>query len=203
METKNNAELVLKEIPQNTSQTKMNSLAAETSSFRLFDLPPELWVRIGRMVVDDLPAFKLSRINFRSERIAPFEVGMPTEWGLISSELRPPAILQTCSALRNELRNGYYQSKISVMVPLWLSSERVLRLGQYLRMIGPEARRQVRTVSARCLGQESDGLYDMIWWRTVSNADWDFEMMVTQKRLPDEIIAGAVSAHFDWHITFL
>ncbi|SMR52513.1 unnamed protein product [Zymoseptoria tritici ST99CH_1A5] len=203
MENKNSTELVRKKLPQDASQSNMNASVAETSSFRLFDLPPELWVRIGKMVINDLPALTLGRINFRSERIASFRVGMSTEWGLISSELRPPAILQTCSALRNELRNGYYQSKICIMLPLWLSSERVFRLGQYLRMIGPEARRQVQTRNVRCSGQGSEGLYDMTWWETVSNASWDFEMMVTQKRLPDQRMPGAVRAHFDWHIKFL
>ncbi|SMR52507.1 unnamed protein product [Zymoseptoria tritici ST99CH_3D1] len=106
-----------------SSDSAPTALAAQP--FRLLDLPDELWARIGKMVINDLPI------------------------QCISSGPGPeaPAILQTCSALRNELRLEYYGAKLQILVHHRLDlSIRCHSLGEYLRAIGADARRCIKIV---------------------------------------------------------
>ncbi|SMY24042.1 unnamed protein product [Zymoseptoria tritici ST99CH_1A5] len=104
--------------------------------FRLLDLPDELWVKIGKMVIDDWRSIKLTTpADFDFLKRVP------------AAKMDPPPILHTCSALRNELRLYYYGSdKFEVGVRragvMWRSAQDLV--GRYLVAIGPEARRQLR-----------------------------------------------------------
>ncbi|SMY24043.1 unnamed protein product [Zymoseptoria tritici ST99CH_1A5] len=107
----------------------IQSSDAVHAPFRLLDLPDELWAKIGRLVIDDLPAIKLHSYTFY------------TDLESTSSALAVPGVLQTCSALRNELRSDYYKSnKIAVDLDhSW--PEEFHNVGLHLQAIGAEARR--------------------------------------------------------------
>ncbi|SMR52527.1 unnamed protein product [Zymoseptoria tritici ST99CH_3D1] len=108
----------------------------QEQSFRLLDLPDELWVKIGKMIIDDWRPINLTTA-------ADFDVlkCVPT------AKMRPPPILHTCSALRNELRPYYYGGDKFEVGIQWYGFGRRSALdlvGRYLVAIGPEARRQLR-----------------------------------------------------------
>ncbi|SMY24027.1 unnamed protein product [Zymoseptoria tritici ST99CH_1A5] len=113
----------------NTSKMSPNSttatIRAPSQPFRLLDLPDELWVRIGIMIIEDSP---LNR------------AGSYPHYRL----MKPPAILQTCSALRKELRPVYFETKVAITPEsrFDLLCHRHI-LGEFLRTIGAEARRQM------------------------------------------------------------
>ncbi|KJY01966.1 hypothetical protein TI39_contig268g00002 [Zymoseptoria brevis] len=98
---------------------------AAQQPFGLLDLPDELWSRIGKMVIEDLSP------------------------NLFSSDDRPetPSIFQTCSALRRELRLTYFATKIKISLNETRKSQSHSRkreaLGDYFKMIGPLAARQI------------------------------------------------------------
>ncbi|SMR52500.1 unnamed protein product [Zymoseptoria tritici ST99CH_1A5] len=138
----------------------------ETQTFRLFDLPDELWLRIGKMVIDDAPAINLTlRSSTSATRV-----------------IQPP-ILQTCAALRNELRMEYFRKKITVTVGDTAGLRVYAKLGRYLRAIGPEARRQIRVRPP-----------PMSKFRY-----WEWDMMFTPRRTPRRRVYEAHA----WEITFL
>jgi hypothetical protein len=169
---------------------------------------------IGKMVIDDSPARHITYIDicdkdsygemhqiFRDQESGG-EQHSEKGW-VISCFLAIPAVLQTCSALRNELRGGYYRDKITVAVPYHYDPIVCTQLGRYLRMIGPHARRSIRP--AVCddgwitSGRESPASPP---WNHM--ADWEVEMMVVPRRTkePD----GDVDPGFDtmeYVITFL
>ncbi|SMR51343.1 unnamed protein product [Zymoseptoria tritici ST99CH_1E4] len=155
----------------------------ETQTFRLIDLPDELWLRIGKMVIDDTPA---TNLTLRSSTSA-------------TRVIQPP-ILQTCAALRNELRMEYFRKKITVTVGDTAGLRVYAKLGRYLRAIGPEARRQIRVVCEyarlRLVGRSDR------WQRPPPMSKfryWEWDMMFTPRRTPRRRVYEAHA----WEITFL
>ncbi|SMR52496.1 unnamed protein product [Zymoseptoria tritici ST99CH_3D1] len=108
-----------------SSNSTKATIRAPSQPFRLLDLPDELWVRIGIMIIEDSP---LNR------------AGSYPHYRL----MKPPAILQTCSALRKELRPVYFETKVAITPEsrFDLLCHRHI-LGEFLRTIGAEARRQM------------------------------------------------------------
>ncbi|SMR51359.1 unnamed protein product [Zymoseptoria tritici ST99CH_1E4] len=156
--------------------------------FRLFDLPDELWVKIGQMATEDLPAIG----EFLPDR----HPNRRHELSKLFSKLKTPAILQTCSALRKELRLHYYGSnKIRVTIDE-LSAVGVLR--PYLQAIGLSARRLLDgfTMIGR-VDWDADAVleppHDL-------PASWGVELVLSLvSRDPCE---GCEADHVDWKITF-
>ncbi|SMR52525.1 unnamed protein product [Zymoseptoria tritici ST99CH_3D1] len=182
--------------------------ATEEQPFRLFDLPDELWVRIGKMVVQDIKTIKVGRITLCSGKKGCDAGHEAEDWLIPSCELTPPAILQTCSWLRNELRGGYYRDKVAVRV-VWdwgwdsgRTADLYSLLGRYLRMIGPEARKQIQ-------GTMSDDVWltpkaptpEPQWCRY---ADWEIEMMLEGQRTAQPSDPRVRPADEMWYkITFI
>ncbi|KJX93690.1 hypothetical protein TI39_contig4271g00002 [Zymoseptoria brevis] len=162
--------------------SKVTPRAIEVQPFRLFDLPDELWVRIGKMVIHDTKAINVGRITLCSDKKGCDAGHEAEEWLVPSCKLTPPAILQTCSWLRNELRGTYYRDKVAVRVVWeWAPYPEIYSLlGRYLRMIGPKARSQIQ-------GAMSDDIWlvpkrptpEPQWCRYV---DWEIEMMLEAQR---------------------
>ncbi|KAK5738225.1 hypothetical protein LTR17_006102 [Elasticomyces elasticus] len=75
----------------------------ETSNevFGLLNLPPELWLKIGKYVLDNTPKVKSWPSNY-ARRVSPQAY----------APLRQPAITRTCYALRIELLPLFYQGHI-------------------------------------------------------------------------------------------
>lgn len=95
-------------------------------AFRLLDLPDELWVRIGKFVIEESTPCRMDTLP-------------------MLCLAKQPAILQVCSRLRSELRLQYYNTKIEIRfrsVCHLVNNRRVY--GEYLRAIGPHARRQIK-----------------------------------------------------------
>ncbi|SMQ50374.1 unnamed protein product [Zymoseptoria tritici ST99CH_3D7] len=182
--------------------------ATEEQPFRLFDLPDELWVRIGKMVVQDIKTIKVGRITLCSGKKGCDAGHEAEDWLIPSCELTPPAILQTCSWLRNELRGGYYRDKVAVRV-VWdwgwdsgRTADLYSLLGRYLRMIGPEARKQIQ-------GTMSDDVWltptaptpEPQWCRY---ADWEIEIMLEGQRTAQPSDPRVRPADEMWYkITFI
>ncbi|EGP88186.1 uncharacterized protein MYCGRDRAFT_92895 [Zymoseptoria tritici IPO323] len=146
------------------------SIDNQPQPFRLLDLPDELWTKIGKMVIDDLPSLSINLPPTAKELKA---VGTDdTSKGvdaslkqadktaqdmaaskyfhdrLLKSGHGAPAILRTCHQLRKELRSYYYHAnQVQVTIDLWTCYNKLIikNVGQYLKMIGPEARRQLRS----------------------------------------------------------
>ncbi|KJX93097.1 hypothetical protein TI39_contig4414g00001 [Zymoseptoria brevis] len=184
---------------RNTESDETSGVASQNSSsiasiphgeqpFRLFDLPDELWVKIGQMATEDLPAIEL----FLPDR----HPSSHHELSTLSSKLKTPAILQSCSALRKELRLHYYGSnKIRVTIDE-LSAVGSLR--PYLQAIGSNARRLLDdfTMMGR-VHWEADAVleppHDL-------PASWGVELVLSLiSRDPCE---GCEADHVDWKITF-
>ncbi|KAK4497310.1 hypothetical protein PRZ48_011760 [Zasmidium cellare] len=79
--------------------------------FRLLDLPPELWVKIGKYAIDDAP--KVTEQNFLEASDIKH-----SEWASVKearAALIQPAITKICQVMRNELLPYYYQAKFHVV----------------------------------------------------------------------------------------
>ncbi|SMR52532.1 unnamed protein product [Zymoseptoria tritici ST99CH_3D1] len=167
--------------------------------FRLLDLPDELWSKIGKMVIDDIPSLHvalppprsyfttgslvsalLPNIDYNVESFYYYHherIDNSTYFidKLSAPEFKTPAVLQTCSALRNELRLYYYSSnKIGVtMGPRdGYNTPDDRHVGNYLRAIGADARRQLgafevigvplrRGIASRCIEENLFGRGDL------------------------------------------
>ncbi|KAK5691508.1 hypothetical protein LTR97_011501 [Elasticomyces elasticus] len=73
----------------------MTAVTENDQVFRLFDLPPELWVRVARLALDDKPKIR----------------AWP-RWDTHEQILAQPAITRTCHALRVEILPLFYESHI-------------------------------------------------------------------------------------------
>ncbi|KAK5677500.1 hypothetical protein LTS10_010072 [Elasticomyces elasticus] len=73
----------------------MTAITENDEVFRLFDLPPELWVRIARIALDDKPKIRAW-----------------SRWDTYEQTLTQPAITRTCHALRVEILPLFYESHI-------------------------------------------------------------------------------------------
>ncbi|SMR51342.1 unnamed protein product [Zymoseptoria tritici ST99CH_1E4] len=165
--------------------------------FRLFDLPDELWVRIGQMVIDDAP--KITLWGKRVEFGPPWSIVWGRElWDLEKCDLNPPGILQTCSALRTEFRADYYRQKINISVSAYQGRstrrESIESIGRFLHAIGPEARKHIRGSYSELLGRRvhegprQPRLNDLSYWKV--------EMMLTLE-------VSSSTLRVEWKIDFL
>jgi hypothetical protein len=143
--------------------------------FRLFALPPELWIKIGKMAIEDLPTVEIwaAMIDDKLDRLC------------------APAVLQTCTALRNELRLEYYRTKVELHSAQFDGSFRLLRrCGRYLRGVGGHARRQIQTsVTCYSTGDYTDAelcLKTRYLERWLKMLGVNFELQVEQgEELPE------------------
>ncbi|KJY00141.1 hypothetical protein TI39_contig341g00015 [Zymoseptoria brevis] len=157
-------------------------VATEAQTFRLFDMPDELWLRIGKMVIDDVPT-----INVRALRkfLWPKRGSDSYKYATYSATLTPPAILQTCAALRKELRNTYYREKVTVTASCTLGPHSYIILDRYLRMWtwGPQK---------GLLRPPPSGF-----------KHWEWELMFTPTRVPAAHREDEDRRATRWEITFL
>ncbi|SMY24018.1 unnamed protein product [Zymoseptoria tritici ST99CH_1A5] len=140
----------------------------EIQPFRLLDLPDELWVRIGKMVIDDAPGVTtpdnmsdvFASIVDSIARPSPIPADYPRDAYLneiqskvdqYRNEVLPghfpplPAITQTNFALRNELLVYYYHTKINLTFT-WHDLRSTRRLCAWLGKTDPQRRRMMRGV---------------------------------------------------------
>ncbi|SMR52514.1 unnamed protein product [Zymoseptoria tritici ST99CH_3D1] len=150
--------------------------------FRLMDLPDELWVRIGKMVIEDSAAIQVGHIERDRNVVLGLKDGegqRPNGW-MYSSELTPPA------ALRKELRGEYYRAKITISVkrrPTNSTSVEGRRaIGQYLRMIGPHARKMIQATHSGFMVMKAQEKLGKPPAQALSG--WEVEMMWTSVREP-------------------
>ncbi|KAF2169751.1 hypothetical protein M409DRAFT_52257 [Zasmidium cellare ATCC 36951] len=68
----------------------------EVKPFRLLDLPPELWSKIGKMVISDIPEYPMCLL-----------------WACRSLDYAAP-ILRTCRVLREELLPSFYEAGLKI-----------------------------------------------------------------------------------------
>ncbi|SMR52516.1 unnamed protein product [Zymoseptoria tritici ST99CH_3D1] len=189
-----------------TQPPPLHVASPEAQPFRLFDLPDELWVRIGKMVIDDTPAMKVSKVVTRPAlEPSSRNKNSSKEYGI---DLNPPAILQTCSALRRELRAEYYRHKVTLATSVNYkhgsnSLSAISKLGQWLLIIGPEARQEVQGIYHGDFARRgvailaAPGCGASKW----GMGRWEFEMMLTPKRYPP---AGSETSDWvHWEIKFL
>ncbi|SMQ50375.1 unnamed protein product [Zymoseptoria tritici ST99CH_3D1] len=166
----------------------IQSSDAVHAPFRLLDLPDELWAEIGRLVIEDLPTIELDSWDF-------------TDPESTSMALAVPGILQTCSALRNELRSDYYRSnKIEVRLynsPEIYCPEALDDVRLHLQAIGPEARRLLTGYRI----EQFCGWSEEYWKRTPLRRllDWKIEMEIA--RFERECSCG--EHEVQWKIKFL
>ncbi|SMQ50363.1 unnamed protein product [Zymoseptoria tritici ST99CH_1A5] len=163
--------------------------------FRLLDLPDELWAKIGRMVIDDAPKITLrgKRVEFQS----PWSIAWGRKtWDLEKCDLNPPGILQTCSALRRELRADYYRQKMVIYVAAYHARrENIEIIGRFLRAIGPDARKHIQGSYGEFLvrgvheGPRQPRLNDLSHWKV--------EFMLTLE------VPSSSTERIDWKIDFL
>ncbi|KAK4612309.1 hypothetical protein CLAFUW4_13025 [Fulvia fulva] len=73
----------------------------ELKPFRLLDLPPELWIRIGKFAIDVYPRVA-SRFARSSRGYSPSRRHFPLQ----------PGITRVCTMLRAELLPYYYRTRI-------------------------------------------------------------------------------------------
>ncbi|SMR52483.1 unnamed protein product [Zymoseptoria tritici ST99CH_3D1] len=113
----------------------------------LLDLPEELWIEIGKMVINDLPITIIQAIadvsTEYSERCGHIHY---QNIDTLSPRPLPPAILQTSSALRRELRLVYFSEKIVIEISIRSAAPRLLLLDQYMAMVGRSACQKIKGV---------------------------------------------------------
>lgn len=102
----------------------------ELKPFRLLDLPPELWIRIGKFAIDVYPRVA-SRFARSSRGYSPSRRHFPLQ----------PGITRVCTMLRAELLPYYYRTRIRLEV-----SHHVVEVGRWLRHIGPANRKLLRVL---------------------------------------------------------
>ncbi|KAK4497316.1 hypothetical protein PRZ48_011766 [Zasmidium cellare] len=121
----------------------------ELKHFRLFDLPPELWIKIGKMAIDDSPAIKNYEIHCRRT---------------IKSLA---ALAYTCRALRKELLPYYCETKISPVFSIFEEAGRIGRLGHWARRLDPSTRAMVTEAQVYTYRKDSleelESLLSGIW----------------------------------------
>ncbi|KAK4892521.1 hypothetical protein LTR27_008985 [Elasticomyces elasticus] len=110
--------------------------------FRLFDLPPELWVRIARLALDDKP------------KIRAWPDYHPT--GTYELVLHQPAITRTCHALRVETLPLFYESHIRFRFYNGLDGgfNYSSRRRAWLRAIGAANRRCLKNVELLAIPED-------------------------------------------------
>ncbi|KAK4632254.1 hypothetical protein CLAFUW4_03655 [Fulvia fulva] len=133
--------------PENQTilKRKRNSLKVGTANkkpkedvkpFRLLDLPPELWVKIGRLVIDRTGTCTTQSI------MSAFDTRKRQSLDHLRS--MRPAITHTCRTLRDELLPYFYRTRGDFTVEWWTLGACIL--GQWLRSIDASRRSAVRNL---------------------------------------------------------
>ncbi|SMR52469.1 unnamed protein product [Zymoseptoria tritici ST99CH_3D1] len=143
--------------------------ATEVQPFRLLDLPDELWVRIGKMVIDNSPGVTTpdnmsdAFASIMDSVAGPFPNSADYIVGAYLTEVQSkikqyrekvlrdhfpplPAITQTTSALRNELLAYYYHTKISLTFT-WRDLKSTEYLCAWLQKTDPQRHRMSKVES--------------------------------------------------------
>ncbi|KJX93688.1 hypothetical protein TI39_contig4271g00001 [Zymoseptoria brevis] len=179
--------------------------STETQPCYLLDLPVELLINIGQLLIEALPTIRVSDVTItRAEKGRTRNGYASHTWLAKGFDLAPPASLQTCSALRNELRSDYYRQKVTINpYPQRSSGKDDHRLGKYLQMIGPEARRSIRVFPFLTAMGKSEAPSEPPR-REFSH--WEVEMMFVPKCYPEpgkRDVSGRDRGHIFWEIDFI
>ncbi|SMR51340.1 unnamed protein product [Zymoseptoria tritici ST99CH_1E4] len=154
---------------------------SDQSRFRLLDLPDELWVKIGQMVVWD----EIGRLSHGSGLRSIFEDATRYLAGTIEKHevgCAYPAILQTCQRLRNELLPQYYQSleRLPSLDPH--DGYIAPAFGSWLRAIDPQLRChlpsckiQAPAKSYRLLQSSGEALWKGFGYHRIGDRQQEFE----------------------------
>ncbi|KAK3661630.1 hypothetical protein LTR56_000118 [Elasticomyces elasticus] len=147
----------------------MTAVTESDEVFRLFDLPPELWVRIARLALDDKPKIRAWPKN--------------PQMGTYEQILTQPAITRTCHALRVEILPLFYESHIRFRFYDGLDGGRTKQSQRrvWLRAIGAANRRCLKNIELLAVpedmvGRQDDKVYNN--WMTPSNFLKDLEFDV-------------------------
>lgn len=129
--------------------------------FRLLDLPPELWSKIGRIAIDkgdDDPWW--CHISKRS-----------------SEAVVAPPIAQTCRALRYELLPYYYETRVEIRdVQLDLGVE-LRNIGIWLMAVGHAHRACIRNVTVSVASGEAET------WESDTMKIWGVDFKLVENRI--------------------
>lgn len=124
--------------------------------FRLLDLPPELWLRIGQLAVD-------SANNDRTDHFEPFNMyqllvttAAPVSCVSVWQDYLPPPITLVCKTLRHEMLSYHYRSRFKCYIFAYNADWTIKVIGTWLRAIGPIARSSLEDVVCYVAGNEDD-----------------------------------------------
>lgn len=101
--------------------------------FRFFDLPAELWVKIGRMTIEATNIIITDR---------------PEQWKLENIRQPTPVITRICQKFRAEFLPFYYTTRLSVFV--YGAREPAEVLKSWLKLVGEDNTRRLRSFHFVC-----------------------------------------------------
>ena len=135
-----------------------------------------MWSNIGKLAIDDVPELTVNDVVWK------WDIGMATQ----------PAITRVCRVLRAELLQHYYRTKVCMNTkvtplqhlgqlgaPVHRSPDAIL-IGNWLRRIGVENRREVRGLS---IVQDPDS--PLV--REEVEADWEVDLQIGPGRSIGEL----------------
>ncbi|KAF7188661.1 hypothetical protein HII31_09913 [Pseudocercospora fuligena] len=123
-----------------------NGSDGQEKPFRLLDLPPELWIKIGQMAVDDAtePNKCLAREKESAEDVSgAWPLDSETTVGE-SQRVLQPAITKTCRILRRELLPYHYENNVTLVLIECLQYWEREKINKWLAAIGTESRKKIR-----------------------------------------------------------
>ncbi|KJY00143.1 hypothetical protein TI39_contig341g00013 [Zymoseptoria brevis] len=133
---------LIRDVASSSSAISTAVSSGTAQPFRLLDLPDELWIKIGKMIIDELPVTDIEMHGLFEDGDSFLNPESFTALKVLAPGVKPPAILQTCSGLRKESSLDYYKSKITVSMEQIPYKKQEL-VGMYLRSIGADAREQI------------------------------------------------------------
>ncbi|KAK4497317.1 hypothetical protein PRZ48_011767 [Zasmidium cellare] len=117
----------------------------EAKPFRLLDLPPELWIKIGQMTIDALAPIENKDI-----------ITWSRSWHTGKKPNQKPTLALTCHQLHAELMPYFYNTKMKLT---WeLNSYFEVHLGKWLNCIGAENRKHVKGMRALVWRSKGDSV---------------------------------------------
>ncbi|KXS93888.1 hypothetical protein AC578_1697 [Pseudocercospora eumusae] len=131
---------------------KGDSHEEQDKPFRLLDLPPELWVEIGQMAVDEA-AQSIRDYGEKLKVRSKVDFGVwPWTWSTAeqNKRLAQPAITKVCRALRQELLPYHYEAHVPLAICGCLIDWTPDRVKPWLLAIGRESRQKLRLVYLMC-----------------------------------------------------
>lgn len=134
---------------------RSQALADTSQPFRLLDLPPEIWSRIGKFAIDNVKRM--------------------TWWDLVNANAssRQPSITRTCICLRKELLPYYYCTKIEVIIG-WCDLH---TWSPWLRALSPASRRLIHGLLMDCFRASRDQFQPFL--------EAELEQRIHCERLPE------------------